>query len=442
MRCRSTSAHVGCTTKTSVPRMFSSIWNETSVSGNRCSRACPTGTPRNSAISSVSARMRAAGEDFQLSAEPSSPAVAPVSDHRQPPPGSSSGWGGRIRTSEYGIQSPAPYRLATPHRRSARPLARSTVGHASSNRAHHRRDPLARPQKVKSTGLGRRAIGRGRGARARRGVSVRVSSARAPLRDSGLTARSAAARLRNRPKTAEPLPDIAAATAPASCSCGLQRADLRVTPDDRRLEVVDHLRRAARPGHRQQLELARLPQPGRAVLVVPGVRLGGRHAERRPDDRRSSAAADRRADRSPRRARARARCRRTGRTGRRRRSSRRLRASSVSGAPPHRRASARARPPRPRCRRRARPPRESSCRSSTIVSRTSPARPSAVHSAAAAFQTRLLASSGTPARAALQRERPRTFGARRACRAARSSGTRSAARDSRRAACRARADRD
>jgi hypothetical protein len=25
------------------------------------------------------------------------------------------GWGGRIRTSEYGIQSPAPYRLATPH---------------------------------------------------------------------------------------------------------------------------------------------------------------------------------------------------------------------------------------------------------------------------------------------------------------------------------------
>src|SRR4030095_393897 len=25
------------------------------------------------------------------------------------------GWGGRIRTSEYGIQSPPPYRLATPH---------------------------------------------------------------------------------------------------------------------------------------------------------------------------------------------------------------------------------------------------------------------------------------------------------------------------------------
>ena len=35
-----------------------------------------------------------------------------------------SGWGGRIRTFEYGIQSPAPYRLATPHSRAvaARPL--------------------------------------------------------------------------------------------------------------------------------------------------------------------------------------------------------------------------------------------------------------------------------------------------------------------------------
>src|SRR5215471_12390689 len=35
--------------------MFSSIWNETSVSGNRCSLARPTGTCRKSAISSVSA---------------------------------------------------------------------------------------------------------------------------------------------------------------------------------------------------------------------------------------------------------------------------------------------------------------------------------------------------------------------------------------------------
>ena len=34
------------------------------------------------------------------------------------------GWGGRIRTSEYGFQRPAPYRLATPHRRSAATLTR------------------------------------------------------------------------------------------------------------------------------------------------------------------------------------------------------------------------------------------------------------------------------------------------------------------------------
>ena len=31
----STCRDVGCTMNTSVPRMFSSIWNETSVSGNR-----------------------------------------------------------------------------------------------------------------------------------------------------------------------------------------------------------------------------------------------------------------------------------------------------------------------------------------------------------------------------------------------------------------------
>jgi len=38
-RFSSTGAHVGWTMNTSVPRMFSSIWNETSVSGNRCSLA-------------------------------------------------------------------------------------------------------------------------------------------------------------------------------------------------------------------------------------------------------------------------------------------------------------------------------------------------------------------------------------------------------------------
>jgi hypothetical protein len=54
MRCWSTGFDVGWTMKTSAPRMFSSIWNETSLSGNRRSRACPSGIPRKSAISFVS----------------------------------------------------------------------------------------------------------------------------------------------------------------------------------------------------------------------------------------------------------------------------------------------------------------------------------------------------------------------------------------------------
>ena len=48
-------ADVGWTMNTSVPRMFSSIWNETSVSGNRWRRAIPSGIPRCSAISFASA---------------------------------------------------------------------------------------------------------------------------------------------------------------------------------------------------------------------------------------------------------------------------------------------------------------------------------------------------------------------------------------------------
>jgi hypothetical protein len=54
IRCESTGAQVGWMMKTSVPRMFSSIWNETSVSGNLRRRAWPSSTPRNSAISPAS----------------------------------------------------------------------------------------------------------------------------------------------------------------------------------------------------------------------------------------------------------------------------------------------------------------------------------------------------------------------------------------------------
>ena len=51
MRCWSTGLDVGWMMKTSAPRMFSSIWNDTSLSGNRRRRACPSVMPRKSAIS-------------------------------------------------------------------------------------------------------------------------------------------------------------------------------------------------------------------------------------------------------------------------------------------------------------------------------------------------------------------------------------------------------
>src|SRR5437899_9689707 len=96
---------------TSVPRMFSSIWNETSESGNRRSRAWPTETPRKFAMSRVNSGCALPEKTF------SSP--NPVAMNGSPtlsPSMTQVGWGGRIRTFEYGIQSPAPYRLATPHR--------------------------------------------------------------------------------------------------------------------------------------------------------------------------------------------------------------------------------------------------------------------------------------------------------------------------------------
>ena len=69
MRCRSTSAHVGCTTKTSVPRMFSSIWNETPCRETAAAARARAGRRRNSRnLLPASARMGAAREQFQLAA--------------------------------------------------------------------------------------------------------------------------------------------------------------------------------------------------------------------------------------------------------------------------------------------------------------------------------------------------------------------------------------
>ena len=57
---------------------------------------------------------------------------------RQPP---DTGWGGRIRTSEYGIQSPAPYRLATPHHSSRRTPRRDCCAVTRPAEAWHSPEP-------------------------------------------------------------------------------------------------------------------------------------------------------------------------------------------------------------------------------------------------------------------------------------------------------------
>ena len=118
IRCSSTGAHVGWTMKTSVPRMFSSIWNDTSVSGNRLQPRLPERDAQ------VLGNLAAPAPGARCRRTPSVRRSPPSCPHpralacRTSSRGSSAptvGWGGRIRTFEYGIQSPAPYHLATPH---------------------------------------------------------------------------------------------------------------------------------------------------------------------------------------------------------------------------------------------------------------------------------------------------------------------------------------
>ncbi len=199
---------------------------------------------------------------------------------------------------------------------------------------------------------------------------------------------------------------MAAATAPASRSSGLERADLGMPAHDRRLQVVDHLRRPRRPGHRQHLRLARLPPSRRAVLVVPGVRLGRRDAVRRVDDDDPVASADRRAGRSLRPGRGPSAVPPDRKYGTSAPIPPATSRTTDSGTSPQTRASASSvaaasalPPPRPACR---------GIAFLIEIDRSdgAPGRPVAVQSAAAARQTRFESSSGTPGVRHLQRERP------------------------------------
>src|SRR5262245_18153468 len=115
------------------------------------------------------------------------------------------GWGGRIRTFEYGIQSPAPYRLATPHRV---PFDRPSADVSADLQEW----PQLRGANGKCIRWTQAPASRRQDAR----VSVRVTIVCGHTRaDRPCAARSAADRRPNNPKTAEPLPDIAACEAPA-----------------------------------------------------------------------------------------------------------------------------------------------------------------------------------------------------------------------------------
>src|SRR5688500_11819448 len=252
MMFRSTSEQVGWTTNTSVPRMFSSIWNEHSVSGNRCKRACPIETPRNSAISAVRAACALPENSF------SCPRLIVLVGAEG------------FEPSNTGSKVPRLTSLATPQKTAPRPRPGAPLENDKcsrekaiwSNAAQDRTGPgfvfgarqgAAQHDRVGQLGEGpERADGRRAGAE-------QTEHRRA----------AAGHRRGDRPRFAQG---------------GLDGTDLRVAADDRRLEIVDHLCGTARPRDRQDLQLAaRLPHPGGAILVVPGIRLDRRHAKRRPD---------------------------------------------------------------------------------------------------------------------------------------------------------------
>ena len=203
-----TGGHVGWTMKTSAPRTFSSSWTKTSPSENRVTSAWPSGIPRQAAISSASAWCAFPVNSFSsygmASATPSRARVGGPALHPD-------GWGGRIRTSEYGIQSPAPCHLATPQVVPAR-------------RRPARTGP--RPPRVRIVRTGP--------------VTVRVTQSRHGRAPSASRIRSAARCDGAIPSTVGPLPDISAARHPASSERRLDLGQPGPEPRRRALEPVRH----------------------------------------------------------------------------------------------------------------------------------------------------------------------------------------------------------
>ena len=210
-----------------------------SVSGNRCSRACPIETPRNSAISCASAGCALPENSFSWP-----PFIRRIVSSRTETPESTIKVVGAGGFEPPNTGSKVPRLTAWP-----RPIDGSGAArHGGYRRSTRCEQPQgaarqACPQKVKSTVLTRRlAIGTGPPLVFGAGERPGQQRPRAAPRQRLDRRAAAAARLRNRPKTAEPLPDIAAASAPASFSAAFSAPISGWRRTTGRLEVVDHLR--------------------------------------------------------------------------------------------------------------------------------------------------------------------------------------------------------
>ena len=178
--------------------------------------------------------------------------------------GNETGWGGRIRTFEYRLQRPAPYRLATPQHPGAPATRTLRRGVETLIVAEFSRLRAGNPA--------------GRTIAAVSAVKVRVWSDSQPGRARSFAVRRAASARSNRPNTADPDPDMAANAAPASSSDWRMRPMAgwwRTTGASRSFRsVADHAGQPGGIGARRRL----LRRPPR-LLVEPRVGIGGRDAE-------------------------------------------------------------------------------------------------------------------------------------------------------------------